>query len=333
MLILRQSTAIDVRMGPFVDATDGVTPETGITLGAADQAEVLKANGAATAAMAGAFAAVTGADGWYDYTASTTDTNTVGEVVFVVQDSSVCLPVYTRAYVVEEAVYDAFFAGSAAGIPSIPANWITAAGIASNAITSAKIASSAIGATQIATDAITAAKIAANAIGASELAADAVTEIQSGLATSAALATAQTDLDTITGSDGVTLATAQANYAPLVSADLPSNFGSLVISAGGTVNADAVAISGSTTAADNLEESTEAIITGAAQTGTLSTTQATTNLSGYADDELIGREIVFKSGTANGQVSRITDYASTSGLVTFNTIATAPANGDLFVIV
>ena len=47
MLILRQSTSIDIRVGPFVDATDAVTPETGITLGAADQAEVLKFDGAA----------------------------------------------------------------------------------------------------------------------------------------------------------------------------------------------------------------------------------------------------------------------------------------------
>ena len=36
----------------------------------------------------------------------------------------------------------------------------------------------------------------------------------SALATSSALATAQTDLDTLTGSDGVTLATTQPNYAP-----------------------------------------------------------------------------------------------------------------------
>lgn len=62
--------------------------------------------------------------------------------------------------------------------------------------------------------AIDAAAIAADAIGASELAADAVTEIQNGLATAAALATAQTDLDTLTGTDGVTLATSQPNYAP-----------------------------------------------------------------------------------------------------------------------
>lgn len=40
------------------------------------------------------------------------------------------------------------------------------------------------------------------------------------LATSTALATAQTDLDTLTGSDGATLATSQPNYAPATAAAL-----------------------------------------------------------------------------------------------------------------
>jgi len=113
MLTLKQSTSVDIRVGPFVDSTDGVTPETGVTLGAADQAEVLKANGAATAAMAGAFVAVTGSDGWYDYTVATGDVDTVGEVVFVVQDASVSLPVYVRAMVLEENVYDAIYLAAA----------------------------------------------------------------------------------------------------------------------------------------------------------------------------------------------------------------------------
>jgi hypothetical protein len=43
---------------------------------------------------------------------------------------------------------------------------------------------------------------------------DWVTADVSSLATSAALATAQTDLDTLTGADGATLATLQPNYAP-----------------------------------------------------------------------------------------------------------------------
>ena len=124
MLILRQSTAVDIRMGPFVDPTDGVTPVTGITLAAADQAEVLKVDGAATAAMAGTFAAVTGADGWYDYTVATGDVNLVGEVVFVVQDASACLPVFVRAMVVEEEVFDDLFTASAVGFlkPVTPGN-------------------------------------------------------------------------------------------------------------------------------------------------------------------------------------------------------------------
>lgn len=61
---------------------------------------------------------------------------------------------------------------------------------------------------------VTVGTIAANAVNASALATDAVTEIQNGLASSSALATAQADLDTLTGSDGVTLATSQPNYAP-----------------------------------------------------------------------------------------------------------------------
>jgi len=154
-LILKQSTSIDIRIGPFVDATDAVTPEVGVTLAGADQAEVLKFNGAATTAMAGTFTAVTGCDGWYDYTVAVGDVDTVGEVVFVVQDLSVCLPVFVRGQVVEEAVYDNLFLAAA-----------------------------------------------------------------TAPATEAKQDTAQTDLDTLTGSDGVTLATAQANYAPATPAQV-----------------------------------------------------------------------------------------------------------------
>lgn len=75
-------------------------------------------------------------------------------------------------------------------------------------------------------------------------------------------------------------------------------------------------------------------IKGTAATGTLSTTVATTDLSGYVNDELNGRVIIFTGGTAEGQAAAITDYASSSGTVTFGGgIATAPANGDTFIIV
>ena len=75
------------------------------------------------------------------------------------------------------------------------------------------------------------------------------------------------------------------------------------------------------------------IIYGAAATGTLSTTQCTSDLTGYADDQLIGRVIIFTSGDCDGEATDITDYASTNGLLTFTALTTAPANSDTFKIV
>lgn len=129
--VLKQSTQIKVRIGPFVDVGDGFTPETGITLGAADEAELLKANGAATVDIAAAtWAAVTGADGWYDLTLTTSHTDTIGELVVVVQDDSVCLPVFARFQVVEEEVYDDLYGSGAAGAGRIAGTVSAAVGTA-----------------------------------------------------------------------------------------------------------------------------------------------------------------------------------------------------------
>lgn len=99
-----------------MDSIDGVTPETGITLAAADQAEALKAAGAATVDISGnTWTAITGADGWYDLTLITTDTDTVGDLTIVIQDASVCLPVFVRFVVMEEAAYDQLYAAAAPG--------------------------------------------------------------------------------------------------------------------------------------------------------------------------------------------------------------------------
>lgn len=75
------------------------------------------------------------------------------------------------------------------------------------------------------------------------------------------------------------------------------------------------------------------IIYGAAATGTLSTTQATSDLTGYANDQLIGRVIIWLTGTCEGEASDITDYASASGLLTFTALTASPGNGDTFKIV
>ncbi len=114
MQILKADTQVVVRIGPFVDSIDGVTPETGVTLGAADQAELLKHNGAVTADIsASTWSAITGCGGWYDLTITTGNTDTEGLLTVVVQDSSVCLPVFAHFMVVNANVYDSLYAAAA----------------------------------------------------------------------------------------------------------------------------------------------------------------------------------------------------------------------------
>lgn len=104
---LRQSTEIKVRIGCAMDATDGVTPETSLDLGAADQAELLKHNGAATVDISGnTFAAITGCDGWYDLTLTTSNTNTLGQLTVVIQDSSLMTPIFRDFMVVTQNYWD-----------------------------------------------------------------------------------------------------------------------------------------------------------------------------------------------------------------------------------
>lgn len=128
--------------------------------------------------------------------------------------------------------------------------------------------------------------------------------------------TAQADLDILTGSDGVTLATAQANYAPAKAGD----------------SMDVSSISGDTVAADNLEASLETIVVGTASAGT--TSQVTSNVTGHGDDTFIGRVLIFRTGTLQYEAGVITDYTSATGVFDFaaSTFTTA-ATSETFVIV
>ena len=75
------------------------------------------------------------------------------------------------------------------------------------------------------------------------------------------------------------------------------------------------------------------IIYGAAATGTLAIGSCTSDLTGYTDDQLIGRVIIFTAGPADGEGTDILDYASASGLLTFTDLTLAPEDGDTFKIV
>lgn len=111
--------------------------------------------------------------------------------------------------------------------------------------------------------------------------------------------------------------------------DLPTN----AELATALASADDAVLAAIATVDTNVDDLKLGIIFGAAASGTLSTTQATSDLAGYANDQLIGRVIIWLSGDCEGEASDITDYASASGLLTFTALTTAPGDGDLFKIV
>ena len=80
-------------------------------------------------------------------------------------------------------------------------------------------------------------------------------------------------------------------------------------------------------------ESYSGVVAGAAETGTLSTTQMTTDLTEATNDHYIGRTIVFIAGVLAGQATDVTDYAGATGLLTFTAVTDAPVNGQRFVLV
>ena len=105
MKILRQSTSQLLRFGPFVDSTDGVTPETALTIAQADMQ--LSKDGAAFAQKNASGPATHDIDGWYSTTLNTTDTATLGELIFQVNVSG-ALPSFIHYTVVHASSYDAF---------------------------------------------------------------------------------------------------------------------------------------------------------------------------------------------------------------------------------
>lgn len=89
------------------------------------------------------------------------------------------------------------------------------------------------------------------------------------------------------------------------------------------------------TAADiaKLSASVGTIVSAVAETGTLSSTQMTSDLSEATNDHYIGRIILWTSGALTNQATDITDYAGASGLLTFTEVTDVPANNDTFIIV
>lgn len=103
-LWLKQSTAVDVIVGPFVDKTDGNTAETALTV---TQAEVrLSKNGGNMAQKNEATALSHDELGYYVCKLDTTDTGTLGILQLMIHESADALPVYHEYMVVTANVWN-----------------------------------------------------------------------------------------------------------------------------------------------------------------------------------------------------------------------------------
>jgi hypothetical protein len=118
---LRQSTSVDLPIGPFVDATDGVTAETALTLTQPDIR--LKKNAAAWAQKNAAQTLSHEENGWYEVTLDATDTGTLGQLMLAVHESG-ALPVFHEFSVITAEAWDAKYAGTGVGMRADVRGWL-----------------------------------------------------------------------------------------------------------------------------------------------------------------------------------------------------------------
>jgi hypothetical protein len=101
-----------------------------------------------------------------------------------------------------------------------------------------------------------------------------------------------------------------------------------------TISADAVAISGDTTAADRLEAILDATPNGTVSASPApSATVFKTSLTEASDDHYNGAFCVFTSGALLGESRKISDYDGTDKIITTSAFTEAPTAGDAFLII
>lgn len=113
MLYLKADVGVEVLVGPVVAVGDGFTPVTTLTIAGADEAELIKFNGATALvvdAISGTLAAITGADGYYTLDLLAAEVDTEGFLVLLINDDSLILPIHHEFMVVNANVYDSMFA-------------------------------------------------------------------------------------------------------------------------------------------------------------------------------------------------------------------------------
>lgn len=277
---LRQSTSVDLPIGPFVDSTDGVTAETGLTITQPDIR--LKKNGANWAQKNAAQTLTHEENGWYEVTLDATDTNTLGVMEFFVGEAG-ALPVFESFMVVPGNVWDSMFGTDALDVSVI--QWL------GTAVTAGTAGVPNVDVTRIANAAVStaAAQIGVNVV---QLSGDAV-----------AADNAEAFFDG-TGYAGT------GNTIPTVTT--VNGLGSNVITAA-SIATDA--ITAAKIAADAVTE-IRSLVSGTADSGT-TTTMVDAARTEADTDYWKGNYIVFTSGTISGQARLITAFNATTDTISF----------------
>jgi len=233
-LPLKYNTASQtIIIGPFLDSTDGVTAETGLSIANTD-IKLIKHGGTSTTNK-NSGGATHIANGYYYATLNASDTDTVGRLNIYCTMSGAC-PVWHEFVVLPAVVFDSLYAGTdtlqvdvtqisgsnvSTSTAQLGVNLVNIAGSAvstssaqlgvnvvnadgtawgSGAITANSIASNAITDAKINTGAITAAKFASGALDAAALATDAANEIGTAVwATATRTLTAATNITSTGG--------------------------------------------------------------------------------------------------------------------------------------
>jgi hypothetical protein len=106
---IKQSTASTIKLGPFLDDTDGKTPKTALTISQADIR--ISKNGGNFAQSNNTAGATHNENGYYSVPLDTTDTNTLGTFRVAVSKTG-ALPVWQDFMVVPANVWDSMFGAS-----------------------------------------------------------------------------------------------------------------------------------------------------------------------------------------------------------------------------
>ena len=303
---LKQSTATDVELRPFVDDTDGKTAETGLTISQAD-CQLIK-NGGAAAQKNDATSATHLAGGHYKVPLNTTDTNTLGRLRLYVNESG-ALPVWRDFMVLPANTYDSLVGGS-------DYLDVSAVQIAGSAV-STTTAQIGVNVVQISADSTAADNAEAFFDGTgyagtnntiptvtttgTATAVTTVNGLAAGVITAAAIATGAIDADALAADAGTEIGTAVwATAARTLTAatNVTSTGAAVPITAGGLVSADVTAISTDTTAANNAES----FFDGTGYAGTNNTIPTVTAVTGNIGGNLAG-SVGSVTGNVGGNVT------------------------------